>query len=185
MSVSGSQTANGPLLSVKNLKTWFDMGGFGLFSGSSQPLKAIDGVDFEIASGEVLGLVGESGCGKSTVGRTLTLLEKATDGEALFLSDAQQHVKAYTLDKGTLLWEQKGFDKHAVLTEPVVYGKYLMLADQWGYLHWLNKRDGKSVSSIKLVDNSGFTAPPLLIGDRQIVMLTDSGDMLSLIAKKR
>ena len=109
----------------------------------------------------------------------------ATDGEALFLSDAQQHVKAYTLDKGTLLWEQKGFDKHAVLTEPVVYGKYLMLADQWGYLHWLNKRDGKSVSSIKLVDNSGFTAPPLLIGDRQIVMLTDSGDMLSLIAKKR
>ena len=73
-----------PLLAVKNLKTWFELGGSGLFGGASHPLKAIDGVSFEIVSGEVLGLVGESGCGKSTVGRTLTLLEKATSGEALF-----------------------------------------------------------------------------------------------------
>ncbi len=72
------------LLSVKNLKTWFEIGGSGLFGGNSRALKAIDGVSFEIAHGEVLGLVGESGCGKSTVGRTLTLLEKSSGGEARF-----------------------------------------------------------------------------------------------------
>ncbi len=73
-----------PLLSVRDLKTWFDTGRTGLFGRGSRPLKAIDGISFEIDSGEVLGLVGESGCGKSTVGRTLTLLERATGGKALF-----------------------------------------------------------------------------------------------------
>jgi len=47
-------------------------------------IRAVDGVSFEIGKGEVLSLVGESGCGKTTVGRTLTLLEKATSGQAQF-----------------------------------------------------------------------------------------------------
>ena len=55
----------------------------GLF-GKKKVIKAVDGVSFDIRSGEVLSLVGESGCGKSTVGRTLTHLEKATSGTAQF-----------------------------------------------------------------------------------------------------
>lgn len=72
-----------PLLRLIDLKTHFQTKGAGLF-GEKQIIKAVDGVSFDIAPGEVLSLVGESGCGKSTVGRTLTHLEKATSGQALF-----------------------------------------------------------------------------------------------------
>ena len=73
---------NAPLLQVKDLHTHFQTGG-GVFAEKTW-LKAVNGVSFDIHEGEVLSLVGESGCGKSTVGRTLTHLEPSTSGEALF-----------------------------------------------------------------------------------------------------
>ncbi len=51
---------------------------------NSKTIKAINGITFDINPGEVLSLVGESGCGKSTVGRTLTRLENVTSGQVLF-----------------------------------------------------------------------------------------------------
>lgn len=71
-----------PLLSVKDLKTYYPTSG-GLF-GPKEFVRAVDGVSFDIHPGEVLSLVGESGCGKSTVGRTLTRLEQSTGGSATF-----------------------------------------------------------------------------------------------------
>lgn len=65
-----------PLISVRNLKKWFDVGG-----GS---LKAVDGLSFDILPGETFGLVGESGCGKSTAGRTMVRLYEPTEGELFF-----------------------------------------------------------------------------------------------------
>lgn len=65
-----------PLISVRNLKKWFDVGG-----GS---LKAVDGLSFDIFPGETFGLVGESGCGKSTAGRTMVRLYEPTEGELFF-----------------------------------------------------------------------------------------------------
>lgn len=70
-----------PLVEVKNLKEYFDIA-VGAFK--SKKLKAVDGVNFYINKGETLGLVGESGCGKTTVGRTLLYLYKPTDGEIYF-----------------------------------------------------------------------------------------------------
>ena len=67
-----------PLIEVKDLKEYFYIN-TGLFS--SKPLKAVDGVSFTINKGETLGLVGESGCGKTTVGRTMLHLYKPTSGE--------------------------------------------------------------------------------------------------------
>ncbi len=69
------------LVEVKHLKEYFNIN-TGMFS--SKPLKAVDDVSFSIRQGETLGLVGESGCGKTTVGRTLLHLYKPTDGEIWF-----------------------------------------------------------------------------------------------------
>ncbi|USZ66792.1 ATP-binding cassette domain-containing protein [Halorussus salilacus] len=76
VSVSTGET----LVDVNDLKTYYDEGGI----IDSNPVKAVDGVNFEIKRGETLGLVGESGCGKTTLGRTLIQLEDATSGEVLF-----------------------------------------------------------------------------------------------------
>ena len=72
---------NKTLVEVKNLKEYFNIT-TGLFT--SKPLKAVDDVSFAIRKGETLGLVGESGCGKTTVGRTLLHLYKPTAGEIYF-----------------------------------------------------------------------------------------------------
>lgn len=69
------------LLEVKNLKKYFDIS-TGAFT--SKPLKAVDDVSFYIKKGETLGLVGESGCGKTTAGRTILNLYKPTSGEIIF-----------------------------------------------------------------------------------------------------
>lgn len=71
------------LLEIKNLKTYYPVKG-GFFRRTIGNVKAVDDVSFEIKKGETLGLVGESGCGKSTTGRTIIRLLNATDGEILF-----------------------------------------------------------------------------------------------------
>ncbi len=68
-----------PYLEVRNLKKYYDEGG--ILGGD--PVKAVDGVSFDIYEGETLGLVGESGCGKTTLGRTILNLETATEGKVM------------------------------------------------------------------------------------------------------
>jgi len=74
---------NEPLLNVRDLKVYFPKPRAHVFAKHTVN-KAVDGISFKIARGEVLSLVGESGCGKTTVGRTLTLLEPSTSGQAMF-----------------------------------------------------------------------------------------------------
>ena len=68
------------ILSVRNLKTHFSTG----IGKNKLTVKAVDGVSFDIYKGEVFGLVGESGCGKTTTGRTIIKLYTPTDGEVYF-----------------------------------------------------------------------------------------------------
>jgi oligopeptide transport system ATP-binding protein len=72
-----------PLLQVRNLKTYFPIRR-GVFSRTVGHVKAVDGVSFDVHEGKTLGLVGESGCGKTTVGRTILRLIPKTDGEVLY-----------------------------------------------------------------------------------------------------
>lgn len=71
------------VLKVKNLKKYFP-GSKKFFSKKSTYVKAVDGIDFDIKRGETFGLVGESGCGKTTAGRTIIRLYDPTDGEVKF-----------------------------------------------------------------------------------------------------
>ncbi|RMH30455.1 MAG: ABC transporter ATP-binding protein [Planctomycetota bacterium] len=72
-----------PLLVVEDLKTYFPIRS-GLLQRVTDHFKAVDGVSFKVDRGETLGLVGESGCGKTTVGRTLLRLIPATGGRVIF-----------------------------------------------------------------------------------------------------
>ncbi|HSF06351.1 MAG TPA: dipeptide ABC transporter ATP-binding protein [Methylomirabilota bacterium] len=75
--------APGVLLEVRNLVKHFPVGG-GFLTGQRAVVRAVDGVSFTIHRGETLGLVGESGCGKTTTGRCVLRLERATSGSVLF-----------------------------------------------------------------------------------------------------
>jgi oligopeptide/dipeptide ABC transporter ATP-binding protein len=72
-----------PLITVQNLKKWFPITG-GIFSRHVGDVKAVDGVSFHINRGEIFGLVGESGCGKSTIGRSILRLTQPTAGRVTY-----------------------------------------------------------------------------------------------------
>src|SRR5213593_803120 len=81
-----SQTIGDPsdvILDVRNLVKHFEVGG-GFLGRAPALVKAVDGVSFEIRRGETLGLVGESGCGKTTTGRCVLQLERPTSGQVIF-----------------------------------------------------------------------------------------------------
>src|SRR5205809_6398418 len=91
-----------PLLKVKNLKKYFPIRG-GLFSREVARVYAVDDVSFDVMPGETLGLVGESGCGKSTTARLILRLIEPTAGEPLL--------------EGRNLLEMRGRDLHRARRE--------------------------------------------------------------------
>ena len=72
-----------PILQIANLKTYFPIKD-GFFGGITSYVKAVDNVSFDVYPGETLGLVGESGCGKTTIGRTILRLEESTEGKMIY-----------------------------------------------------------------------------------------------------
>jgi peptide/nickel transport system ATP-binding protein len=82
VSAAAKEAAGEPILKVEAMRKYFTvpLSGTGVFSSKVATVKAVDDVSFTIAPGETLGLVGESGCGKTTVGRTVLKLEEPTDG---------------------------------------------------------------------------------------------------------
>jgi oligopeptide/dipeptide ABC transporter ATP-binding protein len=84
-----------PLLQVRDLVKHYTAGG--LFARGAPPVRAVDGVSFDVARGETLALVGESGCGKSSVGRTVLRLQEPTGGAASF-----EGVDVFGLDRTAL-----------------------------------------------------------------------------------
>ena len=73
-----------PILKLEGLKKHFNTTTGGAFNKKKAVLKAVDGIDLEVNPGETIGLVGESGCGKTTAGRTILKLYEPTDGKIIF-----------------------------------------------------------------------------------------------------
>jgi len=113
---AGSETFTGdPLLSVDGLTKHFSEADDLLdrwLADEPQAVRAVDGVDFDLYEGETLGLVGESGCGKSTTGRALLRLVEPTDGTVLFAGE-----DLATLDDGALREHRK--DMQMIFQDPL------------------------------------------------------------------
>jgi peptide/nickel transport system ATP-binding protein len=94
--IATTEHANKPLLTVEHLHKYFAVPahGAGILSSRMVTVKAVDDVSFTIAPGETLGLVGESGCGKTTVGRTVLKLETPTEGTIRFADTDITHCTA-------------------------------------------------------------------------------------------
>ncbi|MCV0384749.1 MAG: ABC transporter ATP-binding protein [Erythrobacter sp.] len=85
MSHAPAAAASSPLLEVKGLAKHFtSSSALGMFGGAKPAIRAVDGIDFEVQRGETLGLVGETGCGKSTAGRAVLQLLRPTAGSVRF-----------------------------------------------------------------------------------------------------
>ena len=110
------------LLEVSHLKQYFPIGvGF----GKHIPLKAVDDISFAIKPGETLGLVGESGCGKTTVGRTLLQLYKPTAGRIVFDGNV-------LFDSGEV-YDENGLPKLDAAGKPVIDKSRITAADMLPY----------------------------------------------------
>ena len=93
-----SEESKTPLLEVKDLKKWFPAKS-SAFSREKAFIKAVDGVSFTLNAGETLGVVGESGCGKSTMGRSVLRLLEPTSGQVLFEGKDYTALKSADLRK--------------------------------------------------------------------------------------
>lgn len=144
-----------PILKVNNLKTWFPTER-NFFGKVKKYVKAVDDVSFEVYPGETLGLVGESGCGKTTLGRTILRLTDAMDGEVIFegkniLNLSQKELK--TLRKDVQIIFQ---DPYSSLNPRMTIGNAIMEPMQVHNI--LNNDEERKAKVIELLETVGLEA---------------------------
>lgn len=115
---------NDVLLEVKNLKTHYPIYS-GLLQRQTNTVKAVDGVSFSIRHGETFGLVGESGCGKSTTGRTILRLTEPTSGEVWFNGENLVTAKPSVIQKARRDLQMIFQDPYASLNPRMTIGRII------------------------------------------------------------
>lgn len=120
----GGRTLNTPLLEVKNLKKYFPVRS-GFLRRITGYVKAVDGIDFSLRKGETLGLVGESGCGKSTTGRAILRLVSITGGSVFFQGRDLLLLKGEELREARRAFQMIFQDPYASLNPRMTVGQIL------------------------------------------------------------
>ena len=128
------------LISVQNLKKYFPIRQGAVFRRHVGDVKAVDDVSFEIYEGETLGLVGESGCGKTTVGRTLLRLYEPTGGQVLFDGQDITRLSSSEMRAARRKMQMIFQDPYAslnprmtvgnIISEPMIYHRVISRADR-------------------------------------------------------
>ncbi len=96
--ISAPTSAREPILRVEDLRVHFPVrAGLGSLGGPRRMVRAVDGVSFEVYPGEILALVGESGCGKTTIARTVSRLERPTTGRVVYRGQDLARVRGAAL----------------------------------------------------------------------------------------
>lgn len=145
------QMSERPLVEVKNLKEYFNIN-VGMFK--TKPLKAVDDVSFTIKKGETLGLVGESGCGKTTVGRTLLQLYKPTGGEIIFDGQpvkTKNEIKEFR-EKATMVFQDPYSSLNPRMTVSDIIGEPLDIHNMY------SSRGEREQRVLELMDNVGLNS---------------------------
>ena len=135
---------NKPLLNIDNLKVYYPIYGGGFFKRQKKNIKAVDGIDLTIGQGEVIGLVGESGCGKSTIARAVMCLIKLTSGSIILEGDDLNKLSSKELKRKRPEFQMVFQDPFAslnprmtvfsILAEPLLYHKLASKSELTGVL---------------------------------------------------
>jgi oligopeptide/dipeptide ABC transporter ATP-binding protein len=140
-SLTRSKSSSAAILEVNDLRKYFYMKR-GLIGFGHQTVKAVDDINFIVNQGETLGIVGESGCGKSTMGRAILQLQKPTSGSVLFEGIELTHVKKKRLRKLRKDMQMIFQDPFGSLNPRMTIGK--MLKEIVQSHHIVENRDSKA-----------------------------------------
>jgi oligopeptide transport system ATP-binding protein len=117
------QSESDALISIRDLKVHFPLADSGWFGRSPSIVKAVDGVSLDIRAGETLGLVGESGCGKSSLGRAVLRLTEPTSGQVLFRGQDLAHLSARAMREQRRHLQMMFQDPYASLNPRMTVGQ--------------------------------------------------------------
>ncbi|MBC5774566.1 ABC transporter ATP-binding protein [Pontibacter sp. KCTC 32443] len=144
-----------PLLKVENLKVYFPIKK-GFFGRTTDYVKAVDGVSFNVKPGETIGLVGESGCGKTTLGRALLRLVEPTEGSIIFNGRDIAQLSSEELRKSRRDFQMIFQDPYASLNPMHTVGEAIMEPMRVHKLYASDKE--RKAKTMELLDKVGLTA---------------------------
>ena len=152
---------NNNLIEVSNLEKYFEISG-GIFSRNKQVVKAVDGISFNIPYGSSLGLVGQSGCGKTTTARALSLLDPKTGGDVSFYNDETKSMQSIDELEGD---ELKKFRRNIQM---IFQDPYESLNPRWNIkdiileplnIHNIGNLSDREEAVYEILKTVGFTPP--------------------------
>lgn len=152
-SESAKNASQYPILEVRNLEVHFPFRKGGLFNSHSGVIRAVDGISFKIATGETLGLVGESGCGKSTTARALVRLVDPTAGEVILGGTTITHLSSREMLAHRRVVQMIFQDPYASLNPRMTVGSIIAEPMQILNLHESSKR---KLEVMRLMDMVGL-----------------------------